>query len=397
MKKQKKSPPAMLGPAEAGGLRHPIMAIEYQKRKTGWKPSAVLTAQELYEFDWCGHSAQLVWQSVGGGFLEGGCLEIRDYQCAKPARKIWLAPGVQISLDKKTVTREEARLLGNQIIKHPLAGNPFDSPAATGGETEYCEECGSMTNVSEDGEMACKHIQFEEGGSGYSLGCGSKDVDFQKAQRSLGRLLRLLPAAALDRLEKSLGSGKFNTFLSDSMLGGNASMDIRPNGPNLSLECLAAEFNYEERYWPGIAWLRSLDPKTKSANALTAGWVWQWRRGINRSACVIPESALVQRLTGQEMNRWMELDPEDPGALAKETLRVEIPGKAVSVYDLVLQTDPAKIEEIILDEENGNNRITLSVARVWREGPAHLAFKFGRVLERNGKHLSHMGDYRLCS
>lgn len=389
-----------------------IICIEYHKRGKQWLPFNVLTPVSQYDFEHCVLGQLAHHESGGGSFCS-------DYSfssfCAAPkiCARLWFnrekfkphkyLPGT----NGKSVlaTDDDLRAMGYQIIPEPLAlvkgiFNPFEHPDALDSDTEYCSECEGRHPT----ESICRHIHFEEG-CGFYLGCGAPEVDFGKAQASLYRLLRMLPTSTVENLRIILGSKDYSAGrFSDSMLGGDCNWDVHGGRQTVNIYCepLGDELNYEDRFWPGIAWLQSLSRKTKEARALTLGWVWAFQRTAWRACCVVPEHNFIRRLPDKELDEWLALDPLDPTLLHERPLIVPLNFKSECANDCTFLEKPKSCHEVILWPKRniGYRSITLSVAEVKlrrekRERIPRAHIYFGAVIEHKGQHVSKLAGYRL--
>ncbi len=361
----------------------PVVLIEYQKHRAGWKPHSVVAGGSYYDFDWCAADGVLAYHNSGGGGSTGEVYELGAYcDAPKLCAKLWYdRDRVKLTHEGRPIADKEARALGYQVIREPLDRNPFDDLDADEDGTTWCVQCRAR---HPDGRM-CNHVVWNDGGNGYCLGCGAEDVDFSAAQVSLYRLLRMLPAAGVEKVLRACL---------------NAHCCV--NEPQDLLDQFDRELDYEARYWPGIAWLSSLDHKCKEALALTAGWVWAFERKQWQAQCYVPGHQFIRHLPMPELAEWLALDPLDPRQLHDRPLRVSLNFKARSLNDKLFLENPAKCVEMMLWPPEGTdgrviceNSLTLSVAKVARNPPAAVEIYFGAVIERNGVHVSEMDGYRL--
>lgn len=376
----------------------PIAAIEYQHRgKLGWVPHSVEADGDTYDFDYLDHDMEITWHNSGSGPFDKTYGVSAYCNAPKLCAKLWLAPGIKLIHNKKEITAEEAVLLGYKIIKEPIERNgetnPFEYAIEAEGGTEWCTVCQSPFRD----DHTCRHLQYEEG-NGHTLGCGSGEVDIAQTQQSLYRLLRTLPQKSVAELHKSLSSGKYHTHHTDSMLGGDQKQHFHPHGPCIFTEYLGEELNYEERYWPGIAWLQSLDLDAKDAIALTRGWLWAWKLSSWRNSCVLPLTTLYREVPAKQLSPWLALDPASPSDLEEKPFRIGLNFKTNTRNCIDFKKNPKGCEEITL--HNGGtganyHSITFSVADVKFVARNLVDIYFGRVLEKNGKHISELPDYHL--
>ena len=355
-------------------MKATVLVIEYERTKSGWKPSSVVAGNSRYDFDWCELDRVLAWHCSGVSGDTGTVYPLGTF-CAAPklCAKLWLAPSVQLTHDGKPITAKEARAFGYQILAEPLAGNPFDDPDVTEDDTEYCVQCEDQHPT----ERMCDHVQYEEG-CGWILGCGAADVDFGATQASLYRMLRMMSPGQLQQLRNNVRDGS----------------PVRDG--QRRLEDFSDELEYEARYWPGIAWLASLDGPCPEARALTVGWIWAFQRASWRACQVVPEHMFIRHLPMVELDTWLALDPKDPTQLHEKPLRVELDFKSQTANDLAFLKDPERCHEVILWPNGDSKRsaascgLTLSVADVRRVSAKAVDIYFGAIIEWNGKHVSEL-------
>lgn len=377
----------------------PIVFIEYEKTRHGWLPCSVLTTYSGYDFDWCHNRGILCYHESSGGLNDS--VELGEFVEPKGiVAKIWYdRERLKLLFKGKEVDQAKARELGYQLLRSPLlrkdGSNPFDWGIAQDSPTEYCLQCCDRY----PSESTCHHIHYQDG-VGFSLGCGAQDLDFEETRRSLYLLLRMLPLKHVRELSAWFaGPDDFWTQSIDSMLGGNFTLYFRGPRRSLSLYCepFGAERNYEERYWPGIAWLMSLDESTKEARALTAGWIWQWLR--ERDQCGLRDDVLViDNLSAEAMAEWLALDPLDPTQLHDRFIDVSTRGKIRSVHDKRFREAPKLTREVYLwpkSRKPSQAELILSVAEVTQVAKDRWRIHPGAVISRNGIHISEMDDYRL--
>lgn len=154
--------------------------------------------------------------------------------------------------------------------------------------------------------------------------------------------------------------------------------------------------DYDERFWPGVAWLLSLEPSCKEAVALTIGWLWMWRRKEWNNTCCLNQRNLYVTVDDATIDKYLALDPHYPDF-------EEIPWeKSLNFkpqvgndYDFI--ASPTKTREVVMHTKNHKKSITMSVAKVKRLKKNRVAIYFGAVIERNGHHVSELKDYRLTT
>lgn len=365
---------------EISGHEEPdqIAVIEYRRYRSGWKPFAVIAGSDHYDFDWCEQDKTLAYHLSGSGGDSHAWQLAQFVDAPHLCAKLWYDhTGVGLTYDGEPIGDKDARKLGYQVIAEPLAGNPFEDPDAIEGDTEYCEQCRDRHPY----DSMCRHVQYEEW-SGFYLGCGAPEVDFRKTQASLYRLLRMLAPEAIDEMLNATMAGR--PFVFDGYR---------------ALASFIEERNYEERYWPGIAWLISLDRTCKEALALTAGWLWMYQRDAWQACLIVPDYRFVRHLTMRDLKEWLAIDPFDPSQLRDRPLRVRLGFEPKCANDFAFLAAPQNCHEVLLWPPAGSSQIsrvglTLSVAEVKYVSQNTVEIYFGAVIERNGQHVSEMEGYR---
>lgn len=355
-----------------------IIAIAYFRKGRSWIPHEVRTEHRSYDFDYSRTRQRLYWHCCGGGGLAD---KFHCHGFAKIGRlencRLWLDPRCKpVDSKGKDLTPDELRKLGYKRIDCPDS-NPFDDAEESKGGTEWCNICRDRF----DEDDMCRHVHYEEG-VGYSLGCGSSDVDLEQTRLSLFRLLQLLPDDALQTLKKALASGKYHVSTMDSILGGSFTVYITSPHLRLSLEPLGYEERYEERYWPGIAWLLSLDPKGP-ATSLTVGWLWQFEHEQYHSRCVLSLKTVYAQVTKRQLTRWKTCDP---WFLSDEVFAYKPPAKADSANAAQFLKAPRETEALHM--QCGERSLRLSVAFVQvGANKSTWNLTFGRILEVDGQRV----------
>lgn len=372
----------MLGPND-----EPITVIEYHRTKRGWKPFSVCTLGSVFDFEWCQQDGVLAEHESGSG---GNIGEVHDLGrfCAAPklCAKLWYDHArCKLAHDKRPISDREARALGYQVIPEPLNGNPFDDRDIVEDDTTYCVQCGDR----HPDDSMCAHVVWEEGGNGYCLGCGASEVDFNETQASLYRLLRMMAPKAIRELRGEVLNGRC-----PAVCVPGRSYPLQ--GQKL-LGHFSGELRAEERYWPGIAWLSSLDGPCRDARALTVGWLWMFERASWQACCYVPEHRFIRHLPMPRLKEWLALNPCDPHELHNRPLRQKLDFKPHCANDFAFLKDPERCHEVTLwppRETDGSvicaNSLTLSVAQVKRVSAKAVDIFFGAVIERNGRHISEL-------
>lgn len=367
------------------GEQERIVAIEYHRAKAGWKPFSVVTDGGcIFDFEWCEQDGVLAHHMSGCGSIWGKVYTVCKYcDAPKLCSKLWYDRSCMTlkSNDEKPLNDKQVRAMGIQVVKEPLGGNPFGDPDAVEGDVEYCNQCRSH-HPSDD---MCCHVQWQESGGGWFLGCGASDVDFGETQASLYRLLRSLPPKIVHGMLK------------------DALSRVPPIGGEFDrLNIIDDQHRAGERFWPGIAWLRSLDKKCKEALALTAGWLWMFELAKWDACEIVPKHQFIWHMSIAKLDEWLAINPLDLNELRDRPLRVRLGFKPQCANDFAFLKNPLACEEVTLwPPRNVKGKVvlekslTLSVAEVKWVGCCQKAVDiyFGAVIERNGKHISEHDGY----
>lgn len=327
-----------------------IKLIEYSKTKKGWLPHSVIKDNSIFDFDYCPSYDMLCYHMSGAGGLESASLG--KYVCApKIGSKIWIADGFKAFHNKSEITtRSQFRALGYQRIDTPIEINGTTDPfeyADADEPTEYCNFCGRVPS-----DQVCSHLFYDDYHGGFFLGCGSTDLDFERTRKSLFRLFRFLDETHLKKPLPRIASC-FNSR---------------------EFEC---DYRTQNHYEAGIAWLNSLDGKTKGPNALTTGWIYQYlERHSNRIAS--PESTLWIELPASKLSTFLDLDVNEE---VVEKLTVKFPRKVSSAHDKFFNTTPKEITEVLLKPKTKQWRaekvMNIAVRNVEvKRGKAEISFSY---------------------
>lgn len=366
-----------------------ILVIEYRDEgDDGWKPFSVITKSDTYDCQWCPGTSDLVSHSSGSGMRDGRHELSTFCHPENVCCKLWLAPGIKLVHEKKVITTEAGRLLGYEVVDEPLNGNPFDD-AITGDSAEYCSQCKSyVRNDSWGSGIQCNHLKWEDE-CGYSLGCGADSIDFSEVQSSLYDLLNLLPAKAV----KTIGVALTKDFAAQCRYFGecpSGQLVIRGAGIDyrleIDLDSMALERDAIERYWPGIAWLTSLDEKTPEAMALTCGWVWQFQNSRHPGS----SKTYYCRLPKRQLDSWLAMSPYDMDGLRNRSLRIRLPIKAESLHDKCFMENPSGLKRLVMwpnTKRIGDRSLELCVAEVLRT-KTHATIWFSRILSLQGVQIT---------
>lgn len=378
-----------------------VCVVVYTRAKAGWKPTSVTSIDDRYvstfDFDWCEASQQLCYHESSGG--AGGKYELHPFIDAPKVRgKIWYdANVISLTHEGKPITDAEAKNLGYQVIKEPLDGNPFDD--ADESEVEYCTQCESYMPE----EDRCGHLFCDYDGGGWAYGCGSSEVDIGAAHRSLIQLLKVMPENVVDAMRKSLL--RRDLVVEDRSRWSDDRHDltirIGRRYVYIDVDQLYRETDGEKRYWPGMAWLMSLDKSTREPMALTLGWIWQYQRESWNGRCVIGNITFIRHLDEAEMQEWQAIDPFAVESIPP--MLIKVPFEVTCANDSQFLKHPEGTSEVLLwpkDPGKDDRAIRLSVAKVHQgklhDGTQAVELTFGRVLGKNGVELPGLPGYELC-
>ena len=372
---------------DGGGL--PIVFIEFSMTKSGYRPRYVVCQGDgkraEYEFDWCEKPQVLCFNKVCSG-APGERVDVCGY--AEPEKMpglIWHAAGIKIESDDGPVDAQGLEALGMRL-SDAVPANPFED--AWEDETEWCGVCGSHFPE----ERGCDHVQWNEE-LGFRAGCGSDELDIAEVQASLFSLLEVLPPRFVDgAIDQMMNHGGLNFRYSY----GDLTCDVFWR-TTINERKLFAEHEGVRRYTPAIYWLTSLDKESPLPNALTLGWLWQFKQATGRSHAWDGGLPLIWRLENEEMEKWMAIDPLVPGDL--DMLEVRRKFKPQSANDSRFQQNPMGTREVIFWPKTGSIReldLRLSVAQVYLTQDGCVRIVFGRVIEKSGKHISTLPGYDLC-
>lgn len=426
-----------------------ILAIMYDD---AGKASHALTDRADYGFTYCADGPTVL--DAGWGCIytdDNGCFMVENWTADKGApTRVWLHPHHvgSFSLGGKPLTREQALACGWVQLDTPLPQQPaaeYDNDTGnldiynpfkdtTHADTIHCYWC-SVCREHYTSEGVCHHMKWQEGGAGFSLGCGSEDLDedsLAEAKISLFHLLRLLPPAIVQRCYEQLQEGTFcvrspqdyyhsgSTDIESSISktrkheltnhDGKKRMDWVYHWPvEIEHRHLGPEDEAADLYWPALAWLGSLDdPRRKKGNrtapqyALTLGWFYEFLQ-LGRHA--LPETTLRVALEKDRFESLLALDPNDEDALeAVKPLILRRRGDLDGTRNThrFLQ-EPTACQHIRLackckDSEPYRSITYLCQVRAGRPTPrsaTRYAVTLKRCLDHNGQHPSTFDSYRL--
>lgn len=368
----------------------PIVFIEFhQEGKHGWKPHSVITQdgkrRTEFDFDWCAKDGILCSHESGGGPASG---EVALHPFCEPENLpglIWRDPevvklvGSDGELDTETLKKMGYRL------SEMMPANPFDDSVE--GDTEWCIVCDSRY-PSDD---TCDHIVWNEE-LGFDTGCGHAETQISEVQSSMFQLLAVLPPRFVDGAINELTGGGLRCH-------GRHSGEFTCNvywRTSINMDALFREHEGARRYSPALTWLQSLNKESKLPNALTLGWLWQFKHSGSSCHTVDGGLPLCWHLDKAEMDEWLAIDPMDVRALKDLILPRKF--ESQSANDQAFLRNPWGTTEVILWPKEGSLSeadVRLSVAQVTATDE-QVRLVFGRITERNGKHVSSLPGYDLC-
>lgn len=423
-----------------------ILAIMYDD---AGKATHALTDRTDYGFTYCADGPVVLDYGCGcihtqaDHFLIDGWRHHPD-RCTR----VWLHPHhfSGFMLAGVPLTRQQAaergwHQLDTPLPQHPTAEydndtgnldiyNPFkDTTHADTIHYYWCSVC--REHYTSDG--VCHHMKWQEGGAGYSLGCGSEDLDEEslaEAKTSLFHLLRLLPPAIVQRCYEQLQEGTFCLHCPrDYYYSGHSEIEyarsktrkitftdhkgrkyqtaLTHHAVEIRHRYLGDENEAADLYWPGLAWLGSLDePQRKKGNrtapqyALTLGWFYEFLQLGRR---VLPATTLHLVLDKPRFEALLALDPNDEDALETQKplilRRRDLDGTRNT--HRFLQA-PEACQHIHLACKRGiepyRSLTYLCQVRSGRPTPRsarRYAVTLKRCLDHNGQHPSEFASYKL--
>lgn len=419
-----------------------ILAIMYDEHG---KATHALTDRNEYGFTYCADGPTVL--DEGCGCIEtddNGCFMIDHWSLnSSAAYRVWLHPHHvgSFSLGGNPLTRDQALACGWQQLDTPLLQNaytgsfdPFeDTTHADTIHYYWCSVC--LEHYTSEG--VCHHMKWQEGGCGFSLGCGSEDLDerlLKEAKTSLFHLLRLLPPSLVQRCHEQLKEGTFclhcpqEYYCSGSSeitsavsktrkithtdhKGKQRQIRLFHHTVEIHHEHLGDEGEAADLYWPGLAWLGSLDDperrggsRTQSQYALTLGWSYEFRQTGRHT--ILPDTSLHLTIDAKLFDTLLDIDPNDEDALEA------IPSNTITFrrrdLDHCRNTEqfllhPTSSQHIHLKRRRKKDdhyqsltyRCEIQPYRRTKRGQLHYRATLKRCLDHNGKHPSLFDTYRV--
>jgi hypothetical protein len=430
--------------------KEPILAIVYD---TSDRPTNVLTARTDYGITYCADGPVVRDAGAGCIYLDAGGNFPIDGWAHPPDRRtrVWLHPHIigGFSLNGQPLDRQDAANLGWIQIDTPLPQskpvdyhndignldiyNPLkDTTSADCIHYQWCSIC--QEHYTSEGP--CHHTKYNDG-DGFTLGCGGENVNIAKARTSVHHLLRLLPPDTVQRIYEQLLEGTFsmrnsNDFsICDSSEIECASSKTRkfthrpegraPYETNLFWNTLEIdhdelalkESTAEKLYWPGLAWLGSLDSpesknnRTQAPYALTLGWVFEFlHNGHSDHLCLSIEKLRLE-IPAAKFDQLAALDPNDLEALTDPSHWLEFRqtdlNRTANTHHFLAA--PAKCQFVHLVRKRRRKTddyrsLTYLVdlcepARPKGSRITRYRLRLARCLNHNGKHPSAFDSYTL--
>lgn len=420
-----------------------ILAIMYDD---AGKATHALTDRSDYGFTYCADGPTVLDNGCGCIYTQDDHFLIDGWK-HHPDRctRVWLHPHhlSGFMLAGVPLTRQQAEERGWHQLYTPLPQqpateydndtgnldiyNPFkDTTHADTIHYYWCSVC--REHYTSDG--VCHHMKWQEGGAGFSLGCGSEDLDedsLADAKTSLFHLLRLLPPAIVQRCYEQLQEGTFcvdspqdyyhsgSTDIDSSISKTRKNEITLPNGKKrmdwvyhwpvqIKHGHLGPEDEAADLYWPALAWLGSLDdPERKKGNrtapqyALTLGWFYEFLQ-LGRRA--LPATTLRVALEKDRFEFLLALDPNDEDALeAVKPLiirrRGDLDGTRNTHRFLEKPTACQHIHLACKRKKGEPYRSLTYLCEVCISRPTRYAVTLKRCLDHNGQHPSTFDSYRL--
>ena len=275
----------------------PIVAIGYEKDGKLWRVSWASTAKTELDFTHCLDGMTEFTDAAGHSRYDAETQTLTVNR-SQP-QKLWFDKNAVkvLKLDDAVVSRSQLAEAGITVISKPINDEDptYDAHHEDTCHTEYCRICkGHWMD-----EVGCNHLGWAESGGGWIYGCGTEDVDLNEAKRSIYDLLDLIPRPLVAHFRDLMAEGTFelqagNDWRSDVTIRIATTKGRKLRWPEtLSLDyletlCGEDEDTAREIFWPGLAWLRSLDKHTPHYTALTQGWLHEYlKRHAKRSTAFV--------------------------------------------------------------------------------------------------------------
>lgn len=359
----------------------PVLAVLYRKSSTGksWKITRAATAGQ--DLDFC--------------YLLTGTLEFTDAAGNDPLRdsdgwinlddtdlnglSLWVHKSVPGLRHKgEAITPGQAWERGLLLLKRPLADTQYWLDRAEHEDTlstTYCEICqGTWTS-----EEHCCHLRWSDGGGGMCEGVGAQDVDQAEVKQSLRDLWELIDPAKLKRWAEAMEKGTFDVNTGDEWRT-RVHIDLDGGGRyywsaiELNLDYLVGlcgddDSDAEALFWPGIAWLSSLDnhPRCKPYKQITLGWLQEF---LHSRHYTLPTAVFYHRANKEEWQRLSSLRAGNTLAVSKRRLKKCLTRNTLEFLSELSATthaqiyDPASGQECLYRIERPRQTANLAGTRI---------------------------------
>lgn len=286
---------------QANAQAQPLIAICYEaidSRHKTWQPCWAVAVDGEHaaithlDFTNCLNGGIEFTDASGNDYYDSTTrtLKLPRYGQPKTTTKLWFdrRAVTRFIIGKKEVKRADLKAAGYTVLTKPLED---DDPTAGATHEDFChtEYCMVCKGYYMD-EPSCCHLKWQEGGGGWYLGVGSQDVDYQEAQTSIYALLDLLPHPLVEHWHELLAANRFDLRCgAEWHWNGDAEVQMKasPSANTTFYETLnlpwletiaGGEQEAEDTYWPGLAWLGSLDHSDgcQPYLAVTQGWIFQY-------------------------------------------------------------------------------------------------------------------------
>lgn len=430
----------------------PILAIMYDKSDC---PTHVLTTRTDYGLTYCADGPVVRDAHAGCIHLDAANNFMLDDWGPRRSRpqRVWLQPHIlgQFSLKGVPLSRQDAANLGWIQIDTPLPQskpvdyhndignldiyNPLkDTTSADYIHHHWCSIC--QEHYTSEGP--CHHTKWRDG-DGFTLGCGGEDVDIAEARTSVHHLLRLLPPDTVQRIYEQLLEGTFSMRNSNDFsicdrseiecaCSKTRKITHRPEGrapyeTNLFWHTLEIdhdelalkESEAEKLYWPGLAWLGSLDrpgrkggTRTQAPYALTLGWVFEFLHNGHSDRLCLSIEKLHLEIPAAKFDQLAALDPNDYEPLAEPEHWIEFRqtdlDRTANTHHFLAAPDKCQFVHLVRARKRKTDDYQSLTYLVDLCEAAHpkghrttrYRIRLARCLNHNGKHPSAWEDsYRL--
>jgi hypothetical protein len=430
--------------------REPILAIMYDDAGL---PTHVLTTRTDYGITHCADGPVVRDSGAGCISLDANNNFPIDGWRHHPDRhtRVWLHPHIvgNLSLKGQPLDRQDAADRGwiqldtplpqsNPVDYHNHIGNldiydPLkDTTSSDSINYHWCSIC--KEHYTSEGP--CHHTKYEEG-NGFTLGCGGEDVDIAEARTSVHYLLRLLPPGTVQRIYEQLLEGTFSMRNSNDFsicdrseiecaCSKTRKVTRHPEGRKpyedsvfwhtLEIdhdELALKESDAEKLYWPGLAWLGSLDSpesknnRTQAPYALTLGWVFEFLHNGHGDRLCLSIERLHLKIPAAKFDQLAALDPNDLEPLAEPEHWIEFRrsdlDRTANTHHFLAAPDKCQFVHLVRTRKRKTDdyrSLTYLVdlceaARPKGHRTTRYRIRLARCLNHNGQHPSTFDSYKL--